>query len=183
MRARPAASAGFTYIWLLLAVAFMAAGLAAVAEFATTALRRDKEADLLFVGDQFARAIAQYRASSSGTQQYPQRLEDLLADKRFPNVRRHLRRVYPDPMTGSADWGLVRGPGGGIVGVYSRSTARPLKTANFPKGYEGFAGAASYADWRFVAGTDGRVAAATGTTPGDRKSTRLNSSHLGISYA
>ena len=165
MRARSAASAGFTYVWLLLAVAFMAAGLAAVAEVATTAMRRDKEADLLFVGDQFARAIALYRASSPGAQQYPQRLDDLLADKRFPNVRRHLRRVYPDPMTGSADWGLVRGPGGGIVGVYSRSTTKPLKTANFPKGYEGFADAARYADWRFVAGVDGKVAAAsTGST-------------------
>ena len=71
MRARSAASAGFTYVWLLLAVAFMAAGLAAVAEVATTAMRRDKEADLLFVGDQFARAIALYRASSPGAQQYP----------------------------------------------------------------------------------------------------------------
>jgi type II secretory pathway pseudopilin PulG len=159
LRNNAASNAGFTYVWLLLAVAFMAAGLAAVAELATTAMRRDKEAELLFVGDEFARAIAQYRASSSGSPQYPQRLEDLLADKRFPNVRRHLRRIYPDPMTGSTEWGLVRGPGGGIVGVYSRSTTQPLKSANFPKGYEAFASATSYADWRFVATTDGRVAA------------------------
>jgi type II secretory pathway pseudopilin PulG len=160
LRTRAAANTGFSYVWLLLAVAIMAAGLAAVAEVATTAMRRDREAELLFVGDQFAHAIALYRASSPGSQQYPQRLEDLLADKRFPNVRRHLRRIYPDPMTGSPDWGLVRGPGGGIVGVYSRSTARPLKTANFPKGYEAFGSAASYADWRFIAGVEGRLAAA-----------------------
>ena len=166
MRGRPAASAGFTYVWLLFAIALTAAGLAAVAEVATTAIRRDKEAELLFVGDQFARAIDRYRASSPGAPQYPQKLEDLLADRRVPNVRRHLRRVYPDPMTGSADWGLVRGPGGGIVGVYSRSTAQPLKTAGFPKGYEAFATAARYAEWRFIAGTEGRIAAATaGTTP------------------
>jgi type II secretory pathway pseudopilin PulG len=164
-RNNAASSAGFTYVWLLLAVAFMAVGLAAIAEVATTAMRRDKEAELLFVGDQFARAIALYRASSPGSQQYPQRLEDLLADKRVPNVRRHLRRIYPDPMTGSAEWGLVRGPGGGIVGVYSRSTTPPLKTANFPKGYEAFASAASYAEWRFVGGVDGKIAAAVaGTT-------------------
>jgi type II secretory pathway pseudopilin PulG len=165
-RTSATSSAGFTYVWLLLAVAFMAAGLAAIAEVAMTAMRRDKEAELLFVGDQFARAIALYRASSPGAQQYPQRLEDLLADKRVPNVRRHLRRVYRDPMTGSADWGLVRGPGGGIVGVYSRSTTKPLKTANFPKGYEAFGNTASYAEWRFVAGVDGKIAAAVpGTTP------------------
>jgi hypothetical protein len=69
-------------------------------------------------------------------------------------------------MTGSTEWGLVRGPGGGIVGVYSRSTTQPLKTANFPKGYEAFANAERYADWRFVATTDGRIAASlAGMTP------------------
>jgi type II secretory pathway pseudopilin PulG len=166
MRARPAANAGFTYIWLLLAIAFMAVGLVAVAEVATTAIRRDKEAELLFVGDQYARAISLYRASSPGAQQYPQKLEDLLVDKRFPNIRRHLRRVYPDPITGNADWGLVRGPGGGIVGVYSRSTTHPLKVSNFPKGYEAFANATSYAEWRFVAGVDGKIGSAlSGTNP------------------
>ena len=77
-------------------------------------------------------------------------LEDLLADKRYPSVRRYLRRVYPDPMTGSAEWGLVRGPNGGITGVQSRSTAQPLKKANFPKEYEAFAGAATYRDWVFA---------------------------------
>jgi type II secretory pathway pseudopilin PulG len=160
VRGRPATNAGFTYLWVLLTVAIMAAGLAAVAEVASTALRRDKEAELLFAGDQFARAIALYRSSSPGVQQYPQRLEDLLADNRFPNVRRYLRRVYVDPMTGSADWTLVRGPGGGIVGVHSRATGKPLKTANFPAGYEAFGSAASYAEWRFVAGVDGRLTAA-----------------------
>jgi type II secretory pathway pseudopilin PulG len=142
---------GFTYIWLLLAIALTTVGLAAVAEVASTAIRRDKEAELLFVGNQYVRAIALYNASTpSGAQQYPQRLEDLLADKRFPNVRRYLRRVYPDPMTGSAEWGLIRGPNGGITGVQSRSTAQPLKKANFPKEYEAFAGAATYRDWVFA---------------------------------
>ncbi len=161
----PPSAGGFTYVWLLLAIGLMAAGLGATAEVASTAARRDKEAELLFAGDQFARAIARYRASVPASQQYPQRLEDLLADSRFPNVRRHLRRVYPDPMTGSREWGLVRGPNGGIVGVYSTSTAQPLKTANFPKEYAAFAGATSYRDWVFTAG--GVVAgAAAGATPG-----------------
>jgi type II secretory pathway pseudopilin PulG len=146
------AQRGFTYIWLLLAIGLVAAGLAATAEVASTAARRDKEAELLFAGDQFARAIARYRAAAPGSQVYPQRFEDLLADNRFPNVRRHLRRVYRDPMTGSTDWGVVRGPNGGIVGVYSTSTALPLKTANFPKEYAAFAGAPSYRDWVFAPG-------------------------------
>jgi len=148
----PSCAGGFTYLWVLLAIGLVAAGLAATAEVASTAARRDKEAELLFAGDQFARAIARYRAAVPNSQVYPQRLEDLLADNRVPNVRRHLRRIYRDPMTGSTEWGLIRGQGGGIVGVYSTSTAQPLKTANFPKDYAAFAGAKSYRDWVFAAG-------------------------------
>jgi len=144
-----ARSGGFTYVWLLVVVAVMAAGLAAIGEVAATAAKREREAELLFIGDEFARAIAEYSASSPGAPQYPQKLEQLLADNRYPNARRYLRRIYPDPMTGRADWGLVRGPGGGIVGVHSQSMERPLKTANFPQGYESFAGATVYSAWRF----------------------------------
>jgi len=157
--AAPPRELGFTYVWLLVAVALMAAGLAAIGEVAGTAAKREKEAELLFAGDQFARAIAEYSASSPGAPQYPQKLEELLADNRYPNLRRYLRRVYPDPMTGRADWGLVRGPGGGITGVYSQSTARPLKTANFPRGYESFAGAGMYSAWRFAPVPSGAPAA------------------------
>ena len=150
---RTASVGGFTYVGLLLAVAIMAAGLAAIGEVASTAAKRDKEAELLFVGDQFARAIAQYASMSPGAQQYPPTLEDLLSDKRVPTVRRHLRRIYPDPITGRADWVLVRGPGGGIVGIHSQSLAQPLKTDNFPKQYESFKGAKTYSAWSFDAGT------------------------------
>jgi type II secretory pathway pseudopilin PulG len=183
-RGRPGAAArgagGFTYVGLLLAVAIMAGGLAAIGELASTAAKREREAELLFAGDQFARAIAEYAASSPGAQQYPPTLEDLLADKRYPNVRRHLRRIYPDPMTGHADWVLVRGPGGGIVGVHSRSTAQPLKTANFPSEYQSFANATAYTSWQFVAvvggspadarapASTGAKATATGTPPAAR---------------
>lgn len=141
---------GFTYVGLLVVLAVMAAALAAIGTVASTAAKREKEAELLFVGDQFARAIAEYAAASPGTPQYPQRLEELLADKRYPNTRRYLRRVYADPMTGRADWVLVRGPGGGIIGVHSQSLERPLKVANFPKSYESFAGAGSYREWVFA---------------------------------
>ena len=168
--AAPPRELGFTYVWLLIAVAIMAAGLAAIGEVATTAAKREREAELLFAGDQFARAIAEYFASSPGAPQYPQKLEELLADNRYPNLRRYLRRVYPDPMTGRADWGLVRGPGGGITGVYSQSLERPLKTANFPRGYESFTGASTYSAWRFAPALAGsRVtpeSAARPTAPG-----------------
>ena len=59
------------------------------------------------------------------------RLEELLQDPRYPDIRRYLRKIYLDPMTGSAEWGLVTGPGGEIYGVHSLSGDEPLKKANF----------------------------------------------------
>ena len=158
---------GFTYIWVLLAIGLVAAGLAATAEVASTAARRDKEAELLFAGDQFARAIARYRASVPGSQQYPQRLREpprrQPVPERAPASAAHLSR--PDDRQHRV--GLVRGPNGGIVGVYSTSTAQPLKTANFPKEYAAFAGAPSYRDWVFAPG-GGAAGAAGGAVVGSR---------------
>ena len=168
-----ARSGGFTYIWLLVALAVMAVGLAAVGELASTAAKREREAELLFAGDQIARAIGAYAASTPGAAQYPQKLEDLLADKRYPNVRRYLRRVYADPMTGLPDWGVVRGPGGGIVGVHSRSKSPPIKTANFPAEYQAFAGAASYSEWVFVPPAPAAAKPAAG--PGAARQTTTSS--------
>jgi hypothetical protein len=64
-------------------------------------------------------------------------------------VQRHLRRLYADPVTGSADWELLRTPGGGITGLRSRSEAQPLKRRNFPPGEEAFEDASCYCEWVF----------------------------------
>lgn len=55
----------------------------------------------------------------------------MLLDKRYPTPRRHLRRLFVDPITGKTDWGLVNAPEGGIMGVYSLSEREPMKRANF----------------------------------------------------
>jgi type II secretory pathway pseudopilin PulG len=143
---------GFTYFTVLILVASMGVGLAAIGTVWRQAAQRDKEQELLFVGGEFRRAIGSYFEQSPGAPQYPRNLEDLLTDKRLPVVRRHLRKLYYDPMTGSRDWGLVREPGGGILGVYSRGTNRPLKVAKFREEDKGFATALTYADWKFVYG-------------------------------
>ncbi len=141
---------GFTYIGLLIILAIMGIGLAATGSLWSTAAQRDREAELLFIGDEFRRAITSYYEGSPGSPRYPVKLEDLIEDNRFPTPRRHLRRIYIDPMTGKADWGLVRGPGEVVLGVHSRSTASPFKQANFPQRYENFSGAQSYVDWKFI---------------------------------
>ncbi len=143
---------GFTYLAVLFVVAVMGAALASTATVWRTVSQREKEQELLFIGHEFRRALLQYHERSpGGAKQYPKRLEDLLEDRRFPTLTRHLRRIYRDPMTGSQEWGLVVGPDGMIVGVYSLSMDRPLKTGNFDPEDKAFEAAASYQDWKFVA--------------------------------
>jgi type II secretory pathway pseudopilin PulG len=139
---------GFTYLAALLAVAILGVGLALAGEVWHTARLREKEAELLFVGNQYRKAIERYYLA--GPRQYPRSLEDLLKDPRKPGTERHLRRLYPDPIRGASEWGVVRAPDGGIMGVHSLSEEAPLKRANFRVRDAAFEGARRYADWSFV---------------------------------
>jgi type II secretory pathway pseudopilin PulG len=138
---------GFTYMGLLFLIAMMGLALTVVSELWQTAQQRDKEEQLLFAGDQIRRAIGRYFASNGG---YPHQLEDLLKDPAFPGVRRFLRRIYRDPITGSAEWGLVKLPGDAISGVYSLSEQEPIKKAGFSLADQDFEGKAKYSEWVFV---------------------------------
>jgi type II secretory pathway pseudopilin PulG len=145
------AEKGFTYIWMLFAVALAGIVLAGAGQIWQTEARREKEVELIFAGEQFRQAIGSYYENSPGMpKRYPDSLERLLSDDRFPIVKRHLRKIFLDPMTGKAEWGLIRKPGFGIVGVHSLSAQKPFKRANFPERYAVFAGAKSYQDWEFV---------------------------------
>jgi type II secretory pathway pseudopilin PulG len=174
--ARRPASAGFTYLGVLLLVALMGVSLTVVSQLWQTKQKRDKEDELLFIGDQFRRAIGYYYASTpGGVARYPTRLEDLLRDPRFPGVRRYLRRVYRDPMTGTAEWGLEKA-GDSIVGVHSLSEDEPLKKAGFGLADRSFEGTSRYSEWVFVSkfgrgqiaapGKGGKGAAGVPTVPG-----------------
>jgi type II secretory pathway pseudopilin PulG len=162
---------GFTYIALLFIVALMGAALVGIGQIRHVQVQRDKEAELLFVGNQFRRAISlYYERAPGGARQYPKQLQDLLQDPRYPNVQRHLRKLYMDPMTGKAEWGLVRTPDGSIIGVYSLSEDMPIKTAGFTAQDAGFADSISYREWKFAyLPADARGAgtkAAPGSQPG-----------------
>ena len=147
----PIKQKGFTYLGLLIIVAVMGAGLAAFGEIYSHAAQREKERELLFVGEQFRAAIESYHRKSPGASSYPKKLEDLVEDKRFPMPQRHLRKVFVDPVTGKAEWGLVEAPGGaGIMGVHSLSEEKPIKSANFGTKQQEFETAESYKAWRFV---------------------------------
>ena len=145
---------GFTYIALLIAVAIMGVWLAASANFLHLRLQRDKEQELLYIGHQFRQALERYASSGAGNaSRLPLRLEDLLLDERFLEKRRHLRRIYLDPMTGKAEWGLVRLADGQIIGVHSLSPNEPVKKAGFDLPDIDFSARSSYSQWVFLAAT------------------------------
>ncbi len=151
MRATEARSqAGFTYLWVLMSVALMGLGLVVAADLHSTSARRQQEADLLWVGHQFQQALTSYHnvALPNGALEYPVSVDDLLEDKRGVVVRRHLRKLFVDPVTGRAEWGEVR-VGGRIVGFHSLSDAVPIKRSGFEEGVRGFEAAANLREWIF----------------------------------
>jgi len=159
----PAGRRGFVYLWVLFFVAAMGVSLAAGGVLWELRVRREKERDLLAIGAEMRRAIADYyRLTPQAAKELPQRLEDLLEDKRGPALRRHLRRIYADPLTGRAEWGLVAVQGR-IMGVYSLAPGVPVIRGGFSEAEQAFASATRYADWRFMAPDVVAPAAPAGT--------------------
>lgn len=133
---------GFTYLAALFLVAIAGVGIATMAETWSNARQREKEVELLWTGDQFKQAIGlYYERTPAVSKRFPESLEDLVQDRRFATVQRYLRRVYADPVTGRTDWELIAAPQGGIQGVRSRSTKRPVGRMS---------SVAAYADWTFT---------------------------------
>lgn len=142
---------GFTYLGLLFFVAIMGITLALAATLWSFEQQRETEKELLFVGGQFRRAIGMYYERTPGTiKRYPPNLEALLMDGRYVTLQRYLRRIYADPVTHEVDWGLVPAPDGGIMGVYSKSEAKTIKTGNFKLLDQLLEGQHKYSDWKFV---------------------------------
>jgi len=150
---KPPAAHGFTYLGLMVVLALMALTAAAAATLWSVAERRERESELLFVGRAYRSALQRYLAASphgpnDPPPAYPATLEPLLRDPRFVVPVRHLRQLYPDPLTGQPRWALVRDVRGGIVGIHSLSGAVPIKRAGFGPG-EDLGGAKTYRDWVF----------------------------------
>jgi hypothetical protein len=116
--ATPVASqGGFTYLGLLMAVVVMGLMLTIVGRVWSTTEQREREIQLLFAGHQIRNAIAGYFAQRH---HYPQTLQDLLGDPDSSLPQRYLRRLYPDPMTGTPEWQQIMAPGGGVMGRFQR---------------------------------------------------------------
>jgi type II secretory pathway pseudopilin PulG len=142
---------GYTYFGVLFIVTLVGLALAGAAMVWKVQQQREKERELLFVGQQYIDAIASYYHSApGGAKKYPRSMNELLRDPRYPMVKRHLRKPWRDPLTGSKEWAIVRTAQGGIAGIHSLTDGVPLKQANFGTLEPLLAGKASYRDWKFV---------------------------------
>lgn len=142
---------GFTYLSVLFMVTVMGLAAGAAGKYWSFEAKREREGELLFRGQQIRAAIERYYFESPGAKSYPRSLEDLVNDKRYPVIKRYLRKIYADPITGNADWEILRSPDGvGITGVRSSSDAEPIKKKGFPLDLKGFEDRISYSEWQFV---------------------------------
>lgn len=145
---------GFAYLLLLLAIAVIGVSASAAVSLGAVMARRDAEQQLLDIGMEYQRALASYAGVPPGAAappgvRGPRTLEELLKDSRVPGIRRHLRQLYADPLTGKAEWGLVRDTEGFIVGVHSLADGRPIKRTGWPPHLAHLEAQESYAGWIF----------------------------------
>ena len=89
---------GFAMAALLVVLAIMGLMLSMALPVWHHAARREREAELIFRGEQYARAIMLYQRRTPGA--YPPDLETLVEG-------RFLRRVYRDPMTADGEFRLL----------------------------------------------------------------------------
>jgi type II secretory pathway pseudopilin PulG len=145
-RSRTARQSGLVLLALLIALMLMSIALAGALDVWSLQRRREEEKQLLFAGDQYRRAIVRYYRLSRA---YPASVGDLLDDTRFPTLMHHLRRAYPDPITGQNQW-VFLWRGDRFYGVYSSSDQVTVKRAGFPRQYEDFEGEETYGKWKFI---------------------------------
>lgn len=132
---------GFTYLMLLWWVAISGVMLTALGQQWLLESRRQREAELVFRGTELGRALATYRATTpAGMPDAPQSVDELLEDRRGPQMQRHLRQAWRDPITGQPWTPLI--VNGRILGFHSASNREPLRP---PSGIE------RYDQWIFDA--------------------------------
>jgi len=155
---------GYTMVALVVIFTVMTIVVAAALPYWSEVMKRDREAELIFRGLQYAEAIRVFQLRFS---RLPLSLDELIETN-----PRSIRQLWPDPMTDDGEWKPVfartdggggtqgrpvaqgTGPGGAagqddagqrktgpIIGVQSRSKE---------EGVRSFLGSNSHADWQFT---------------------------------
>jgi type II secretory pathway pseudopilin PulG len=108
---------GYALLILLMLATVMIIVLSATLPSISTQGQREKEEELIFRGNEYARAIAMFRRQF---RRFPTETKELLRT----NGVRFLRREYRDPMTKSGKWRFVHADASGTP-IDSRTIARP----------------------------------------------------------
>ncbi len=132
LKTQNSAEGGYTLVVVVMVVAIMAIMMAVAVQTVSFQMKREREAELIFRGQQYVEGIRLYRQKYG---RYPMRMKELWeADPRV------LRQNWTDPITGSEEWGLVHlgqegqqvgGPGVPTGPGQPRPQATPTRTPVF----------------------------------------------------
>jgi type II secretory pathway pseudopilin PulG len=100
---------GYAFVVLMIAVTLLLISLTAALPSVYTAAQREKEEELIFRGNQYARAILMFRAKFG---RFPNSVDELL--KRTNGIR-FLRHDFKDPMTKKGNWRFIHADARGVV--------------------------------------------------------------------
>lgn len=167
---------GFTMVALVIILMLMSIAMTAAVQLVSFTMQREKEAELIFRGEQYVEAIRLYRMRYG---RYPMAMREMWeAD---PKV---LRKKWKDPITGSESWAVVLlgqegqpiGPGGAgfptpTPGTQPTPTATPdigdsggggepgeqpvgpivgVRSTSCEPSIKLYQGRTRYCDWKFV---------------------------------
>jgi type II secretory pathway pseudopilin PulG len=160
---------GYNMVVLMVLVTVLHVLVAAALPSWSGAIQREKEEELIFRGLQYAEAIRVFQARFNKP---PNRLEELVEVE-----PRSIRRLWEDPMTGEARWGLIFAGGGaplpgrgdGAAGGTDATEPPPITSGDRDQITQGaisgvyslargeamleFQGKQSYSEWHFTVDT------------------------------
>ncbi|MDX9735212.1 MAG: type II secretion system protein, partial [Thermoanaerobaculia bacterium] len=111
---------GYTLVALLVGMTVASILIAAVLPLASAQAQREKEADLVFRGLQYAEGIRVFRRRFGRP---PNSLGELLEVK-----PRSVRQLWKDPMTKDGEWGIISLEGTPVVPPSTEQKGRPTPT-------------------------------------------------------
>jgi type II secretory pathway pseudopilin PulG len=182
---------GYTLVALLVGITVASILIAAVLPLASAQAQRDREAELIFRGLQYAEGIRVFRRRFG---RYPNTLQELLEAK-----PRSVRKLWKDPMTPDGTWGIVSlegspvtpGTGTAPPGLGTRPTPTPrpsptpdpgrtplpgeagavgpvagVHSKSTKRGYRLWEGREVYNEWRFTEASLAGEGSGAGGQPG-----------------
>ena len=173
-------SAGFTYVAALVMVVIFGIMAAQGAQFWSTRMQREREAELIYKGTQVRDGMRRFYGMTvkpygnvpipgappvTGTplpDKIPpgapriNELKDLVQPPTSAGKQHFVRPsdlLVKDPATGkSMDWELFKDTGGRVTGVFLKSEGQPIKQDGFPSELriDDFQAKKKYSDWVFI---------------------------------